>query len=513
MVAVKKCPLVAVLLGVVWLFACCNVRAETVLLDFSSSSCAPCQEMRPTIEQLAAAGYQVRHIDITREPAFAAQFKVDQIPTFISLVDGREYARLVGKGTYEQLQQMLSPRAAVRGQSPDPRQSSSMAQLAAVNTTGAAMPTFAGLDTPQAGRIIELEDPQRAAVRAAAPAANPFASSGAGVTPTSAQQAAPRTDHARLLEGTVKIAVTDPDGTSAGTGTIVDAREGAALVLTCGHIFRESAGKGPIEITLYQATPAGAQARETAAGQVLDYDLERDLALVVVRPQSPVTAIAIAPANTPLNPGAPVTTVGCNGGANPTAIDSQVTTIDRYLGPPNIEVAGAPVEGRSGGGLFNSAGQLIGVCFAADPQANEGLYASLPSIHAKLDSLNLAMVYQSPSAQIAQTPAPPAPAAAPAVAIRGQDELVDRLPAALPRASAAAAQPSLAATEQAALDEIQRRGLKSEVICIIRPHDPEGKSEVITLNNVSPQFVQRLADPATPTDRSPATAAAGQLLR
>ena len=505
--------------------------ADTLLLEFTSASCAPCQEMHQTIAQLATAGYQVRQIDIAREPALREQFKVDQVPTVISLVNGREYARMVGKGPLEKLRQILPP--VQRGQSPDSWASQPVTQLA--STAGnMSVPNYSSLETPQAGRIIELEDPNRPAPRPTPPASNPFGSVPAPTAPSTA-------NHSRLLEATVKIAVEDPEGTSSGTGTIVDAREGAALILTCGHIFRESAGKGAIAITFFQATPAGAQPHETVAGQVLNYDLERDLALIVVRPQQPVSAAPIAPVNTPLMPGASVTTVGCNGGANPTVIDSHITTIDRYQGPPNIEVAGAPVEGRSGGGLFNSGGQLIGVCFAADPQANEGLYASLPSIQAKLDSLNLAMVYQSPSATLASTAsattpsvAPPAaslaaenpvsmptamsapnaaaaPSQASSVAIRGQDELVDRLPDELSRAAGIGGPSPLSASEQAALEELQRRGLKSEVICIIRPQDPSGKSEVITLNHVSPEFVRRLAEPGE--SRSPATAAAGQLLR
>ena len=45
----------------------------------------------------------------------------------------------------------------------------------------------------------------------------------------------------------------------------------------------------------------------------------------------------------------------------------------------------------------------------------------------------------------------------------------------------------------------------SEVVCIIRPQDPGGKSEVITLDRVSPEFVRALgradqhAVPATMT--------------
>lgn len=531
MVTLKKLSALTTLIA----FHFCGLTnaAEVVLIEFSSASCAPCQEMRPVVQRLAAAGYQVRHVDIARSPELAAQFKIDQVPTFVSLVDGREYARMVGAGSYEQLQQILTPRSVVtRGQSPDP--GTSPAHLATVGSNAIANSIQPDLDTPQAGRIVELEDPNRRP-SAAMPTTNPFnnppPSQATAVQATAVQATAtqaPAASHIQLLEGTVKISVEDADGTSAGTGTIVDARDGAALLLTCGHLFRTSAGKGPITVTFFQVTASGVQSRETATGQLLNYDLERDLALVVVRPTSSVTAIPIATLNTPLAPGASVTTVGCNNGANPTAIASQITTIDRYQGPPNVEVAGAPVEGRSGGGLFNQSGQLIGVCFAADPQSNEGLFASLPSIQAKLDSLNLSMVYQTPSAGTATSPvaqasavvptpevsnamAPPPVAAAPqSVAIRGQDELVDRLPDAFNPAEPQTLSPA----EQTALEEIQRRGLHSEVICIIRPHDPAGKSEVITLNNVSPQFVDSLTNQEKITAQSsPATAAAGELLR
>lgn len=509
--------------------------AEVMLLDFSSTGCAPCQEMRPVVQRLAAAGYRVRHVDIVKESALASQFKVDQVPTFVALVDGREQARMIGAGSYEELVGILTPRtpgAQVRGQSPDPAINHSQAQLTSVSGNGAPMSTYANLDTPQAGRIVELEDPNQAPVRNAQTAANPFGNA-APQQPTHAPvaQAAPSAEHAKLLESTVKISVEDAEGTSAGTGTVVDAREGQALLLTCGHLFRESAGKGPITVTFYQSTPSGAQVRETAVGTLLNYDLERDLALVVVKPAGPVQALPIAPVNTQLAPGSGVRTVGCNGGANPTVLESQITTIDRYQGPPNVEVAGAPVEGRSGGGLFNSAGQLIGVCFAADPQSNEGLYASLPSIQAKLDSMQLSLVYQTPSlssasaapsTQAAAQPVQPTPAAdefasVPNMAIRGQDAIEEPQNEFSSIPTPAAQTQPMSSNEHAALAEIQRRGLNSEVICIIRPQDPTGKSEVITLNNVSPGFVDALSKQQAAgmggALTSPATAAAGRLLR
>ena len=51
--------------------------------------------------------------------------------------------------------------------------------------------------------------------------------------------------HASLLAATVRLRVEDAQGRSFGTGTIIDARSGEALVITCGHLFRESKGKGP----------------------------------------------------------------------------------------------------------------------------------------------------------------------------------------------------------------------------------------------------------------------------
>ena len=43
---------------------------------------------------------------------------------------------------------------------------------------------------------------------------------------------------------------------------------------------------------------------------------------------------------------------------------------------------------------------------------------------------------------------------------------------------------------------IMGRATDAEVVCIIRPRDASGKSEVITLDRVSPEFVRALADRA-----------------
>ena len=72
-------------------------------------------------------------------------------------------------------------------------------------------------------------------------------------------------------------------GHSAGSGTIIDARAGGeALVLTCGHLFRDSKGTGKIEVEVYRPC-AGCR----VPGRLIAYDLERDVALVAFQPRVP----------------------------------------------------------------------------------------------------------------------------------------------------------------------------------------------------------------------------------
>jgi thiol-disulfide isomerase/thioredoxin len=477
---------------------CQQAVAETILLEFTSPSCGPCRAMRPVMRQLAAAGYDVREIDSSQAPgsSIAASYKVTNLPTFVVLVDGKERARLVGGGnSAEKMVEMLQKATALGAQQPITNVKDSPHDL--MNPAASPGPdTFA---EPKPGRVVPID------------AAPPL------------KRSAPRVggNADALISSTVRLSIEDPDGKSTGTGTIIDAREGKALVLTCGHLFRSSGGKGPIELTLFTPGPNGAEVRTTVEGTLIDYDLERDLALVCFAPDTQVAVAPVAPTADAMQVGQPATSVGCEHGANPTPWPTKITAIDRYQGPPNIEAAGAPVEGRSGGGLFNDAGQLVGVCNAADPGRDEGLYASLSSIHAKLDSLKLTFVYQTPAlgeaqaasgampSQLAasdqpfevrgQNPTPPAandfPAVFPEV---DRTSIQENSPAAsVPPTAAPTPVPStmaeLSPQDQAVLDEINRRGADSEVICIIRPREPGGRSDVIKIDRASPALVQALS--------------------
>jgi thiol-disulfide isomerase/thioredoxin len=485
----------AIVALVVALAAAPSARGEVVMLDFASPTCGPCQQMIPTVESLAAAGYKVRRVDVTQEPQLAQQFGVTQVPCFVVLVDGREANRLVGATSRQQLEQMLQ----------------------------AAKPPAQPPAQPQAP---PASPPVQLASAAAAPTADPWS----GVSRNDirlqsqdpAQPAAPDALAAKLISSTVRLRVDDSTGHSYGTGTIIDARSGEALVITCGHLFRDSAGKGPIMVELFAVTPEGVRVVGQVAGQVVDYNLDRDIGLVSIRPSGEVRVAPIASAKTVMERGDRVTSVGCNEGKDPTALSTRVTNVDRYQGPPNIEAGGAPVEGRSGGGLFNSAGELIGVCFAADYEGNEGLYTALDSIHQELDHLGLSEIYRGPSAtstadnQFAAAP-PAAPATATPPVFRGQEPQQPVMPiedgrSTVPAAFAASVAEgnSAAATppaefnnvEQAAMEEIMARAVDAEVICIIRPREAGGKSEVISLDRVSPEFIRALEQH---TSRAPTT--------
>jgi len=490
---------------------------DILLLDFAASWCGPCRQMAPLVAEIERAGWPVRHVDVDREHDLVRRFGVTGVPCYVLVIKGREAGRIDGATTRGDLERLLAT-----------------AQPAGRDT---AQP--AGRDTAQpAGR----DTPQPAARGAASLPGIPVPTQ-SPVAPLVAEPSAPGPTTGegldrRLMQATARLRVGDADGASWGTGTVIDCRQGEALILTCGHIFRESQGRGRIEVDLFApGSPRG------IAGQVVSWDLRRDLALVSVFTDAAIEAIRVGGTEQRTRPGEAVLTVGCDGGADPTIHRSRVTAVDKYLGAANIQVAGQPVQGRSGGGLFAADGTLIGVCNAADPEDNEGLFAALQAIHEQLEEAGLAFVYRNvyPSGGLAagSTGGPPVPAMPremPPVSLDRRDR-ADAVPTASPISAAAglpprdatstvaappptadvrsAAPPAtpLSSGESALLDHVLGHGGRAEVICIVRPHGaPETSSEVFVLPGSSRQFVDRLAQAHTAAAGAPpqaGTAAAG----
>ncbi|MCA9240566.1 MAG: trypsin-like peptidase domain-containing protein, partial [Planctomycetales bacterium] len=353
---------------------------EMTLLKFSIPGCRPCQQMEPVINRLESEGFQVKRIDGARSPEIARQFRVMRYPTFIVLAGRQEIKRMEGMVPYQTLRQLLA---------------SAPPQTAAPATFSKE---YEGLIRP----VTNVEPARPAVPRIDIP--------GAAQRAPMAQQ--PSRIELAMLASTVRMRVEDESGHSFGTGAIVDARQGEALVLTCAHLFRDSNGRAmgrPQNVTV-EVYQGGRVVERTPLSHILSCNFDSDVALVSFRPTTSVSPARIAASPESSQQGAEVLSVGCDRGADPTVRRSRVTAVNRYLGAANVTATGPPVEGRSGGPLFNTAGEVVGVCNAADHEDNEGIYAALPAIHAALDQLHLSAIYQRGApAQVAQ-PTPPAPA-------------------------------------------------------------------------------------------------------
>jgi thiol-disulfide isomerase/thioredoxin len=523
--------------------AAAAAAGEAVLLDFAADWCGPCRQMAPLLGEISAAGWVVRRVDVDRELDIVRRFGVTAVPCYVLLVKGHEVGRINGATTRGELEKLLAKAAAPLG-APAPTATPATAPPAA---SLPGMPLPGGSAAPP----LVTESPARARTPAAALAAVPVVSPPAtrpepaspppaaapprAATPSSPPLAADARAalERRLLAATARLKVEDAQGSSWGTGTVIDCRQGEALILTCGHIFRDSQGKGRIEVDCFgTAGPRG------VAGQVVAWDLKRDLALVSIFTERAIEPVRVGGSGRMTTAGEPVVTAGCDGGADPSIHHSRITAVDKYLGPANVQVAGQPVQGRSGGGLFALDGTLIGVCNAADPADNEGLFAALPAIHEQLEEAGLAFVYRN--AYPSGVPSYPdgGPSGGPSgfdgieLAGPGGSAHVPAMPAEMPsvsfdrrsredalptastmpsggpapaRAAAAAAPPS--AGEQALLDEVRQHRGRAEVICIVRPHGAaENASEVYVLKDAAGDFVDHLATAhgqAAPPPRGP----------
>jgi S1-C subfamily serine protease len=464
------------------------------MLDFWSPQCGPCMQMKPTVHSLIEANYPIREVDTTREFQLSQQYNVHSIPCFVMLVDGQEVAREVGATSSERLQAMFQQAKDVvmqrRKGTPQPTEPELPGRVRLQNDDnpgnisrgpgGMPAPSLNGSATPS-----QYASNQTTFPAPRAPEQNP-----GGANNGSTSDFPPA-----LLAATVRIRVEDAGGRSFGTGTIIDSRSGEALIVTCGHLFRESKGKGPMTVEIFDVTPAGPKVAEQVTGQLISYDLDRDVAFVSIRPTHKVSVATVAPSRTPIQRGDRVATIGCSNGSDPTLLPQKVNQLDRYQGPANIEVSGAPEEGRSGGGLFNLQGQLIGVCYAADYEGKEGLYSALESIHSELDRLQLQEIYVKSGNSAA-----PNAVADKGMTVRGQvDESLAPItplagttpPAADPKSNSAVPQ-GLSPAENAAFVEVMSRAAESEVVIIVRPKTAGGQSEVITLDSVSPEFIKAL---------------------
>ena len=277
---------------------------QTVLLDFYSDSCGPCREMNPTVQALINAGYPVQRVNVAKNRAIAAKYGIYNIPCFVMVADGREVDRTVGRTSMSRLREMCDAgKAAARPTPPPP--------MLALDGAPPARPIP---PTPP--------DPSASSSSSSPPTSfDPWGPPAAAKQAPLALKSPTGVSDAALLAASVRLRVEDPDGRSCGSGTIIDSRGEEALVLTCGHLFRDykGKGKGGITVDLFRSGEP-----QHVAGTLVSFDLTRDVALVAIRTPGPVAVARLAPPDYKLTEGMAVASVGCNDGDSPTVQHSRV---------------------------------------------------------------------------------------------------------------------------------------------------------------------------------------------
>lgn len=81
------------------------VLGEAVLVDFWAEWCAPCKQLSPFIEQLAAEKPELKvlKMDIDSSPQTPSELGISSIPTIILFKDGKEIDRRSGLLPYAEL--------------------------------------------------------------------------------------------------------------------------------------------------------------------------------------------------------------------------------------------------------------------------------------------------------------------------------------------------------------------------------------------------------------------------
>jgi thiol-disulfide isomerase/thioredoxin len=351
-----------------------------ILLDFTATWCGPCQSMRPAVEELHRKGYPIRAVDIDQNPKLAERFGVTAVPTFIVVEpDGRVLARQSGAcsaadlaALYRQGLARLQPRAELAGDD-------------GPTTVRAQDPGEADESADESGgAVAEIPEP---------------------------------TDKPWLTVVRIKVANHYSHTIGFGSGTIIHSTADEAIILTCAHIFKieEMGRRQPrpdqfplkVAVDLFDGklresptrfkTPYMLPSVTNIPAEVIDYDYVKDVGLIRIRTGRPLPYAKVVPPGWTPQLHMKMTTLGCSEGRPATAWSTRVTNPQTGLGNGYVgtECANAPMQGRSGGGLFTEDGRVAGVCDFNDGPGNHGLYASPSSIHRLLARNNLQVCWNT----------------------------------------------------------------------------------------------------------------------
>lgn len=180
--------------------------------------------------------------------------------------------------------------------------------------------------------------------------------------------------YAHLLRVSVKVSARG----SAGSGTIChfDPQTGWAHVISCGHLWSGEKRYDPsssvrAKITVWYHSGLKLDAPRSYDAEVLFWSNTRgyDVSLLRFRPDWQAEYAPIASSFAP-QVGLALNSMGCDGGGEVARYEVRV---ESFASPDIRTKKNSPRPGRSGGGLIDDSGRLVGVCWGTtDTSSGEG---------------------------------------------------------------------------------------------------------------------------------------------
>lgn len=359
---------------------------DATLYFFTNDGCAPCLMVEPNIQALQQSGYPIQIVKQAEHPEFARQLGVDRTPTVVMIQNNRITHRHSGLIDGPDLRRWFAAVGIARPPAFEPAPERSRRATTPPERRAPVYPRTGAGTKVTLDREVRQVDPDS---RPRTSFSSPTMHRGTATPRSTAEQ--------RALLATVKLRVEDSEGISYATGTVIHTHGNESLVMTCGHVFRDSKGQGKItaEYDFYGN-------KQTATGRLVDYDSNaRDVGLVVIQTQRPLPAVPLANKYLAVKAGMNVFSIGCDHGQDPTIRHTQIKNRAAYDGALKYDIFGRPVDGRSGGGLFTSRGELIGVCNSAAVEVDEGIYTALNTLHWQVARTGLAHLFESPNGRLA----------------------------------------------------------------------------------------------------------------
>lgn len=192
-----------------------------------------------------------------------------------------------------------------------------------------------------------------------------------------------------LLQVSVKVSVSG--GSGSGTICYSDPEDGWAYVISCGHLWSgnrkyDEKSKTPARITVWYKDGVKLDEPKTYEAESLFWSNNRgyDVSLLRFKPDWEAEYAPISTCFAPQS-GMSLNSMGCDGGRE---VARYEVKFKAYAGPDLTSYMNSPRPGRSGGGLLDDHGFLVGICWGTSDTSSgdgTGYFTTLKSIGEVLD--------------------------------------------------------------------------------------------------------------------------------